>query len=145
MTNYRLLLLITVLECARLASLVMTHPHTALPFIVDRPHRDGMMTNVRLKDCWCPQDVLQPNSTMKFKHEEGGNATLTGFTECVQKEVTSLTHSDIKVKVIALLWCRCLGWVGESIFASLSTFQQARISKRSTTNLSCDHLLRVPQ
>ena len=92
------------------------------------------------------------NSVMKYEEGlfsnvilTGGNATLTGFTECVQKEVTSLTHSDIKVKVIALLWCRCLGWVGESIFASLSTFQQARISKRSTTNLSCDHLLRVPQ
>jgi actin-related protein len=54
---------------------------------------------------------------------------LSGFGDRVHKELTSLCPSSMKVKVIANPERKYSVWIGASILASLSTFQQMWISK----------------
>merc|ERR1712184_83887 len=48
----------------------------------------------------------------------------------MQKEITALTPSTIKIKIIAPPERKYSVWIGGSILASLSTFQQMWISKQ---------------
>merc|ERR1712156_37172 len=57
-----------------------------------------------------------------------------GIADRMQKEITALAPSTIKIKIIAPPERKYSVWIGGSILASLSTFQQMWITKHNTTN-----------
>jgi len=59
----------------------------------------------------------------------GEGSMITGFAERLQKEISALAPSTMKIKVIAP-YSKYSVWIGGSILASLSTFQQMFISKQ---------------
>merc|ERR1711973_906756 len=61
----------------------------------------------------------------------------------MQKEITALAPSTIKIKIIAPPERKYSVWIGGSILASLSTFQQMWISKQEYDE--CGPLHRPPQ
>ena len=60
----------------------------------------------------------------------GGTTMFPGIPERLSKEVTALAPSTMKVKVVAPQERKFLVWIGGSILASLSTFQQMWITKQ---------------
>ena len=60
----------------------------------------------------------------------GGNTMFPGMADRVQKEITAMAPSTVNVKVIAPPERRHGVWIGGSIMATLSTFQQMWISKQ---------------
>lgn len=60
----------------------------------------------------------------------GGTTMFPGIAERMQKEITALAPSSMKVKIIAPPERKYSVWIGGSILASLSTFQQMWISKQ---------------
>jgi len=60
----------------------------------------------------------------------GGTTMFPGIAERMQKEITALAPSSMKVKIIASPERKYSVWIGGSILASLSTFQQMWISKQ---------------
>jgi actin beta/gamma 1 len=59
----------------------------------------------------------------------GGTTMFTGLSERLTKEMTALAPSTMKIKVVAPPERKYSVWIGGSILASLSTFQQMWISK----------------
>ncbi|XP_057863423.1 actin [Cryptomeria japonica] len=59
----------------------------------------------------------------------GGTTLFPGMADRLAKELTALTPSSVKIKVIAPPERKYSVWIGGSILASLSTFQQMWISK----------------
>ena len=59
----------------------------------------------------------------------GGTTMFTNIAERLTKEVTALAPSTMKIKVVAPPERKYSVWIGGSILASLSTFQQMWISK----------------
>ena len=59
----------------------------------------------------------------------GGTTMFTGIGERMAKELTALAPSTMKIKVVAPPERKYSVWIGGSILASLSTFQQMWISK----------------
>merc|ERR1719384_2318436 len=59
----------------------------------------------------------------------GGTTMFNGIGERMTKELTALAPSTMKIKVVAPPERRYSVWIGGSILASLSTFQQMWISK----------------
>jgi len=59
----------------------------------------------------------------------GGTTMFEGIAERVTKEVTNLAPNSMKIKVVAPPERKYSVWIGGSILASLSTFQQMWISK----------------
>nr|XP_048273951.1 actin, cytoplasmic 1-like [Myodes glareolus] len=59
----------------------------------------------------------------------GGTTMCSDIADGMQKELTALTPSTMKIKIIALPEPKYSVWIGGSIPASLSTFQQMWISK----------------
>lgn len=59
----------------------------------------------------------------------GGTTMYPGIADRMQKEITALEPSTMKVKIIAPPERKYSVWIGGSILASLSTFQQMWISK----------------
>ena len=53
-----------------------------------------------------------------------------GIADRMQKEMTSLGPSSMRMKIIAPPERKISTWIGGSILASLSTFQQMWISKQ---------------
>ena len=53
-----------------------------------------------------------------------------GIADRMQKEITALAPSSMKVKIVAPPERKYSVWIGGSILASLSTFQQMWISKQ---------------
>ena len=53
-----------------------------------------------------------------------------GIADRMQKEITALAPSTMKIKIIAPPERKYSVWIGGSILASLSTFQQMWISKQ---------------
>ena len=75
----------------------------------------------------------------------GGTTMFPGIADRMQKELTALAPSTMKIKIIAPPERKYSVWIGGSILASLSTFQQMWISKeeydeRYTTSNSSDTL-----
>jgi len=81
------------------------------------------------------------NSIMKcdkYMHKElyaniilsGGTTMYPGFADRFRKEITALAPSTMKVNVVARPERKYSVWIGGSILASLSTFQQMWISKQ---------------
>nr|XP_006825588.1 PREDICTED: actin, cytoplasmic-like [Saccoglossus kowalevskii] len=60
----------------------------------------------------------------------GGSSMFPGITDRLQKEITNLAPSTMKIKIIAPPERKYSVWIGGSILASLSTFQQSWVSKQ---------------
>ena len=60
----------------------------------------------------------------------GGTTMYPGIADRMQKEITALAPSTMKIKIIAPPEHKYSVWIGGSILASLSTFQQMWISKQ---------------
>ncbi|CAA0813384.1 Actin-7 [Striga hermonthica] len=60
----------------------------------------------------------------------GGSTMFPGIAERMSKEITALAPSGTKVNVVAPSDRKYSAWIGGSIWASLSTFQQMWISKQ---------------
>merc|ERR1711973_1176 len=60
----------------------------------------------------------------------GGTTMYPGIADRMQKEITSLAPSTIKIKIIAPPERKYSVWIGGSILSSLSTFQQMWITKQ---------------
>ncbi|KAK3923804.1 Actin, muscle [Frankliniella fusca] len=60
----------------------------------------------------------------------GGTTMYPGIADRMQKEITALAPSTIKIKIIAPPERKYSVWIGGSILASLSTFQSMWISKQ---------------
>merc|ERR1712243_394411 len=58
----------------------------------------------------------------------GGNTMYTGIADRMQKEITGLAPSTMKIKIIAPPERKYSVWIGGSILASLSTFQSMWIT-----------------
>jgi actin-related protein len=59
----------------------------------------------------------------------GGSTMFPGIAERMNKELVALAPSTMKIKIIAPHERKYSVWIGGSILASLSTFQQMWISK----------------
>lgn len=59
----------------------------------------------------------------------GGTTMFAGIASRVQKEVEALAPPSVKIKVVAPPERQYSVWIGGSILASLSTFQQMWVSK----------------
>ena len=89
---------------------------------------DGIDRTTYLSIYKCDLDVrkeLYGNIVMS-----GGTTLFPGIAERMQKEITALAPSSMKVKIIAPPERKYSVWIGGSILASLSTFQQMWISKQ---------------
>merc|ERR1711872_859134 len=62
----------------------------------------------------------------------GGTTMYPGIADRMQKEITALAPSTIKIKIIAPPERKYSVWIGGSILASLSTFQQMWITNQET-------------
>uniref|UniRef100_UPI00398F4D17 actin, cytoplasmic-like n=1 Tax=Pristiophorus japonicus TaxID=55135 RepID=UPI00398F4D17 len=60
----------------------------------------------------------------------GGSTMFPGIADRMQKEITALAPSTMKIKLIAPPERKYSVWIGGSIMASLSTFQQMWITKQ---------------
>ena len=60
----------------------------------------------------------------------GGNTLFPGISDRLKKEITALVPPTMKVKIIAPPERKFSSWIGGSILASLSGFQQMWISKQ---------------
>ncbi|KAG3277617.1 ACTG1-containing [Ictidomys tridecemlineatus] len=120
---------------------------------------DGQVITIGNERFRCPEALFQPsflgmessgirettfNSIMKcevdIRKELYGNTVLSGGTtlypgiaDRMQKEITALAPSTMKIKIIAPPERKYSVWIGGSILASLSTFQQMWISKQEWT------------
>merc|ERR1719464_430755 len=79
----------------------------------------------------CDVDIrkdLYANTVMS-----GGTTMYPGIADRMQKEITALAPSTIKVKIVAPPERKYSVWIGGSILSSLSTFQEMWIPRTSTT------------
>ncbi|VDN36233.1 unnamed protein product [Dibothriocephalus latus] len=60
----------------------------------------------------------------------GGSTMYPGIADRMNKELTSLAPSSMKIKIIAPPERKYSVWIGGSILGSLSTFQQMWITKQ---------------
>ncbi|KAI3926638.1 hypothetical protein MKW98_014285 [Papaver atlanticum] len=109
---------------------------------------DGQVISVGSERFRCPEVLFQPsliqmeaagiheityNSIMKEPYGNiilsGGTTMFTGIADRMSKEITALAPNSMKIKVVAPPERRCSVWIGGSVLASLSTFQQMCISK----------------
>ncbi|XP_040833497.1 beta-actin-like protein 2 isoform X1 [Ochotona curzoniae] len=117
---------------------------------------DGQVITIGNERFRCPEAIFQPsflglessgiheatfNSIMKCDVDirkdlyantvlSGGSTMYPGIADRMQKEILTLTPSTMKVKIIAPPERKYSVWIGGSILASLSTFQQMWISKQ---------------
>eukprot|EP00105_Crassostrea_gigas_P027328 XP_011448623.1 PREDICTED: actin-2-like [Crassostrea gigas] len=116
---------------------------------------DGQVITIGNERFRCPETLFQPsfigmelsgihettyNSIMKCDVDirkdlyanivlSGGSTMYPGIADRMQKEITALTPSSMKVKIIAPPERKYSVWIGGSILGSLSTFQGMWISK----------------
>ncbi|CRK89610.1 CLUMA_CG003286, isoform A [Clunio marinus] len=117
---------------------------------------DGQVITIGNERFRCPETMFQPsfigmesngihettyNSIMKCDVDirkdlyantvlSGGTTMFPGIADRMQKEITALAPSTMKIKIIAPPERKYSVWIGGSILASLSTFQQMWISKQ---------------
>jgi len=60
----------------------------------------------------------------------GGSTMFEGIPERMEKEIKALAPASMKIKIVAPPERKYSVWIGGSILASLSTFQQMWISKQ---------------
>ena len=78
-----------------------------------------MKCNVDFRKDLCANTVLS-----------GGTSMFPGFADRMQKEITALAPSTMKIKIIDLPDRQNSVWLGGSYLASLPTFKQMYVSKR---------------
>ncbi|XP_067834939.1 actin, cytoplasmic 2-like isoform X2 [Heptranchias perlo] len=117
---------------------------------------DGQVITIGNERFRCPEALFQPaflgmettgihettfNSIMKCDIDirkdlyantvlSGGSTMYPGIADRMQKEITALSPSTMKIKIIAPPERKYSVWIGGSILASLSTFQQMWITKQ---------------
>ncbi|CAG0891177.1 unnamed protein product, partial [Darwinula stevensoni] len=117
---------------------------------------DGQVIVIENERLRCPEALFQPsflgmascgiheifyNSIMKCDEDfrkdfyanmllSGGSTMFPGIVDRMQKEITSLAPSGMNIKIIAPPHRKYSVWIGGSVLASLSTFQQMWISKK---------------
>ncbi|XP_029798130.1 beta-actin-like protein 2 isoform X2 [Suricata suricatta] len=117
---------------------------------------DGQVITIGNERFRCPESIFQPsflgiessgihettfNSIMKCDVDirkdlyantvlSGGSTMYPGIADRMQKEIVNLAPSTMKIKIIAPPERKYSVWIGGSILASLSTFQQMWISKQ---------------
>jgi actin beta/gamma 1 len=117
---------------------------------------DGQVITIGNERFRCPEVLFQPsfigmestgihettyNSIMKCDVDirkdlysnvvmSGGTTMYAGIADRMQKEITALAPPTMKIKIIAPPERKYSVWIGGSILASLSTFQQMWISKQ---------------
>ena len=117
---------------------------------------DGQVITIGNEQFRCPEALFQPSlleakcaGIHEFCHDSimkcdidirktmynnivlsGGNTMFPGIAERMLKEITTLVPSTIKVRIIAPPERKYSAWIGGSILASLSTFQQMWINKK---------------
>ncbi|KAG5449686.1 Actin-1 [Clonorchis sinensis] len=117
---------------------------------------DGQVITIGNERFRCPEALFQPsflgmesagihettyNSIMKCDVDirkdlyantvlSGGSTMYPGIADRMQKEITALAPSTMKIKIVAPPERKYSVWIGGSILASLSTFQQMWISKQ---------------
>merc|ERR1712193_119287 len=117
---------------------------------------DGQIVTVGNERFRCPESMFRPsflgmeacgihettyNSIMKCDVDirkdlyantvmSGGTTMYPDIADRMQKEITALAPSTIKIKIIAPPERKYSVWIGGSILASLSTFQQMWITKQ---------------
>lgn len=117
---------------------------------------DGQVINIGNERFRCPEVLFQPSflgmesdgihettykSIMKCDVDirkdlygsivlSGGSTMFPRIADRMQKEITTIAPSTMKIKVIAPPERKYTVWIGGSILASLSTFQQMWISKQ---------------
>merc|ERR1719441_16155 len=117
---------------------------------------DGQIVTVGNERFRCPESMFRPsflgmesagihettfNSIMKCDVDirkglygnvvlSGGTTMFPGIGDRMQKELVALAPSTMKIKIIAPPERKYSVWIGGSILASLSTFQQMWISKQ---------------
>ena len=117
---------------------------------------DGQVITIGNERFRCPEVLFQPNTMgheMAGAHEQtynsimkcdvdirkdlyantvlsGGTTMFPGIADRMQKEISALAPPTMKIKVIAPPERKYSVWIGGSILASLSTFQQMWISKQ---------------
>lgn len=67
---------------------------------------------------------------LSFAIQSGGSTLYPGIADRLHKELVNLSPSSMKIKTIAPPERKYSVWIGGSILASLSTFQQMWISKQ---------------
>ncbi|MCO5592054.1 hypothetical protein L7F22_046048 [Adiantum nelumboides] len=116
---------------------------------------DGQVITIGAERFRCPEVMFQPsligmeaagihettyNSIMKCDVDirkdlygnvvlSGGSTMFPGIADRMSKEITALAPSSMKIKVVAPPERKYSVWIGGSILASLSTFQQMWIAK----------------
>jgi len=116
---------------------------------------DGQVITVGNERFRCPETLFQPafiglesagihetvyNSIMKCDIDvrkdlyanivlSGGSTMYPGISDRMQKEVSALAPTTLKIKIIAPPERKYSVWIGGSILSSLSTFQEMWISK----------------
>ena len=117
---------------------------------------DGQVITIGNERFRCPEALFQPsflgmetyglaeatyNSIMKCDVDirkdlytnvvlSGGTTMYAGIADRMQKDMMALAPSTMKIKIIAAPERKYSVWIGGSILASLSTFQQMWISKQ---------------
>uniref|UniRef100_A0A8C5P2D7 Beta-actin n=1 Tax=Jaculus jaculus TaxID=51337 RepID=A0A8C5P2D7_JACJA len=92
---------------------------------------DGQVITIGNERFHCPEcDVDIRKNLYANTVLSGGTTMYPGIADRMQKEITALAPSTMKIKIIAPPECKFSVWIGGSILASLSTFQQMWISKQ---------------
>lgn len=120
---------------------------------------DGKVITIGNEQFRCPEALFQPsflgvnakgihettfNSIMKCDVDirkalygnillSGGTTMYPGFAERIQKEITTFAPASMKIKIVASPLRKYSVWMGGSLQASLSTFQQMWITKQEYT------------
>uniref|UniRef100_A0A8B9IDV9 Beta-actin n=1 Tax=Anser cygnoides TaxID=8845 RepID=A0A8B9IDV9_ANSCY len=98
---------------------------------------DGQVITIGNERFRCPEALFQP-SFLGMESCGIHETTFNSIMKCdvdirkdlMQKEITALAPSTMKIKIIAPPERKYSVWIGGSILASLSTFQQMWISKQ---------------
>lgn len=73
----------------------------------------------------------------------GGTTMFEGIAERMEKEIKALAPASMKIKIVAPPERKYSVWIGGSILASLSTFQQMWISKQEYDGESAKEFLAI--
>jgi actin len=127
---------------------------------------DGQVITIGAERFRCPEVLFQPsfigmeaagihettyNSIMKCDVDirkdlygnivlSGGSTMFPGIADRMSKEITALAPSSMKIKVVAPPERKYSVWIGGSILASLSTFQQVNLAHFFCSNSNNMHL-----
>jgi hypothetical protein len=131
---------------------------------------DGQVITIGAERFRCPEVLFQPsfigmeaagihettyNSIMKCDVDirkdlygnivlSGGTTMFPGIADRMSKEITALAPSSMKIKVVAPPERKYSVWIGGSILASLSTFQQVKKHFISSVLQSHFHVINQP-